>query len=106
MESLSATFFLHMKFNKNEYLCYPTDTTTVMGIDIPITKKELTMSLYEEYERIRDERGWNNKTVARRAGTTEATISRWKTGARSPELRTLEKIAQALGVKLTMQDTD
>lgn len=76
-----------------------------MGIDIPITKKELTMSLYEEYERIRNDRGWNNKTVAQRAGTTEATISRWKTGARSPELRTLEKIAQVLGAKLTLVDS-
>lgn len=56
------------------------------------------MSMYENYERIRNERGWNNKEVSERAGVAEATLSYWKHGKRTLHLSSIMKIAEALGV--------
>lgn len=59
------------------------------------------MSLYENYAQIRDERGWTDNEVARRSGVAQPTLSRWKTGKTPVSLRTLEKIAPVLGVKIS-----
>lgn len=56
------------------------------------------MSIYENYARIRDERGWTDKEVSKRSGVAQPTFSRWKTGKNSVTLRTLEKIAPVLGI--------
>ena len=56
------------------------------------------MSIYENYARIRKERGWTDKEVGKRSGVAQPTFSRWKNGKTVIQLRTLEKIAAVLGV--------
>ena len=52
---------------------------------------------YENYEKIRQERGVSDYKVAGDAGISRSTISEWKTGAHTPSLENLQKIAKALG---------
>lgn len=54
------------------------------------------MPKYETYAAIRDERGLNDSTVARLSGVASATISSWKSGAYTPKLDKLRKIAAVL----------
>ena len=58
------------------------------------------MSLYENYERIRDARGYTNYRVAKEADISQSILSDWKTGKKTPTLSTLIKVADALDVLL------
>ena len=56
------------------------------------------MSMYEIYERIRNEKGVTNAEVSRATGISAATLSQWKKGLYVPKQEKLEKIANFLSV--------
>ena len=56
------------------------------------------MISYEEYERLRNEKGLNNAEVARRASIPPSTFTDWKQGKSFPKNDKLIKIANALNV--------
>jgi transcriptional regulator with XRE-family HTH domain len=50
-----------------------------------------------------DRSGLAQETIAARAGVSSATIGHWRTGyVRGPRIDTLEKVAGALGYRITM----
>ncbi|MFC5911799.1 helix-turn-helix domain-containing protein [Streptacidiphilus monticola] len=61
------------------------------------------MTLGEQVARLRRERGWSQRQLALEAGTTQTVVSRTETGRTVPELGTLERIARALGCRLTIR---
>lgn len=50
--------------------------------------------------RLCDERGWSKKKLAKETGMMEAALSRALSG--NPQLKTIEKIAKALNVPITV----
>jgi transcriptional regulator with XRE-family HTH domain len=50
---------------------------------------------------LRNERGWTQPVLARRAGVSHGYIARLETGRHDPKLSTLAKLAKALGVPVT-----
>ncbi len=52
----------------------------------------------EELTRLRAERGWSQQRLASESGVNKATINQIERGRRSPNLETLEKLADALGI--------
>ena len=50
----------------------------------------------------RRERGLDQTTLARRAGTTQTYVSRVERGAVSPSITTLERLFAAMGQRLTL----
>jgi transcriptional regulator with XRE-family HTH domain len=57
----------------------------------------------EEVRHIREERGLTQIDLARRMGTTQSAIARLEAGGISPTIPTLRKLADALGVELTLK---
>lgn len=55
-------------------------------------------------EAARRERGLTQEAVARRAGTTQSTLSAYERGAKSPTLAVTERILASLGYELTLQE--
>lgn len=51
---------------------------------------------------LREARGWSQRELAAAAGLSQDGVSRIERGGRSPRLDTLEEIATALGVPLTV----
>jgi transcriptional regulator with XRE-family HTH domain len=54
----------------------------------------------EELTRIRNERGWSQQRLADESGVNKATINQIERGRRSPNVETLEKLADALGAEV------
>ena len=54
-------------------------------------------------KQLRNERGWSLAGLARRVGTSAPTLHRYENGWDRFELRTLRKIASALGVRLEVR---
>lgn len=52
----------------------------------------------EELTRLRVEQGWSQQRLAEESGVNKATINQIERGRRSPNVETLEKLADALGV--------
>jgi len=52
----------------------------------------------EELTRLRVEQGWSQQRLADESGVNKATINQIERGRRSPNVETLEKLADALGV--------
>ena len=46
--------------------------------------------------------GLTQKELARRIGTSQPTIARWESGAQTPSVRSLTRIAEATGFELTV----
>ena len=59
--------------------------------------ERLAMKLKE----LRKERGWNQITLAKKAGVSPGYIARLETHRHDPKLSTLIKLAKALGVPVT-----
>ncbi len=53
--------------------------------------------------RAREGAGLSQQELARRAGTSQATLSAYETAAKEPSLRTLERLLGAAGARLTVQ---
>jgi len=52
-------------------------------------------------KRLRQQRGWSQEELARRAGVSRGYLARLETVRQDPTLTTLEKLAKALKVKMT-----
>lgn len=57
-------------------------------------------NLGEVLRALREERGWNQGQLARRAGISVAMVSNYERGVRTPAVKTLGEILDALGVRL------
>lgn len=55
---------------------------------------------YETYSKIRDEAGYTDARVAKETGIAPATLSAWRSGAYTPKVEKLIKIADLFGVTL------
>ena len=47
---------------------------------------------------LRERKGWTQKQLARRVGVHPITIAKYETGAQTPRITTLMKIAKVFGV--------
>lgn len=56
--------------------------------------------MYENYCRIRDERGVTDYTVARGTGLSQSVFSDWKKGKSTPKTEKLLRIARYFGISL------
>jgi transcriptional regulator with XRE-family HTH domain len=56
--------------------------------------------MYENYAKLRDEKGLKDYEVAKLSGVATATLSSWKNGHYTPKVPKLRKIASALGVTI------
>lgn len=53
--------------------------------------------------RARTVAGLSQQQLARRAGTSQATISAYETGAKEPSLRTIDRVLAAAGARLAVE---
>ena len=60
------------------------------------------MSMYDIYEKVRNERGMTNADVSRLTGISAATLSQWKSGQYIPKAEKLVKIANALNCSVSI----
>ena len=60
------------------------------------------LDLAEDIIRLRVERGWSQKELARRLGTRQANISRLEHGQANPTLKTLRKLSEVFEVDLVV----
>lgn len=67
-------------------------------------QKELSrIRLADQITELREKRGWTQADLARKVGTTQSGIARLENpGYRNYSLKTLEKVAQALGARLVV----
>lgn len=56
--------------------------------------------MYNEYAKLRDERGLTDSKVATETGVAKSTLSEWKAGKYTPKVDKLLRIAKYLGVSL------
>lgn len=56
--------------------------------------------MYENYARLRDERGLTDYRVAQDTGISASTLSEWKAGTYRPKIDKLIKIARLFNVPL------
>lgn len=57
-------------------------------------------SIGEEVRRLRSHRGLSQQELAERMGVSQSVVARLEAGGVEPRLRTLDRVAQALGVEL------
>ena len=50
---------------------------------------------------VRKAKGFTQESLAKRSGVHRVSIARYETGKASPNLRTLERLSDALGVPIT-----
>jgi ribosome-binding protein aMBF1 (putative translation factor) len=67
-------------------------------------QKELSRTqLADQIAELREKRGWTQADLARKVGTTQSGIARLENPSyRNYSLKTLEKVAQALGARLVV----
>ncbi|HZU12191.1 MAG TPA: helix-turn-helix domain-containing protein [Chloroflexota bacterium] len=58
--------------------------------------------LGEEVRRLRTDRGVSQQELAERMGVAQSVVARLEAGGVEPRLSTLDRVAQALGVELTV----
>ena len=58
------------------------------------------MSMYENYEAVRNKKGFRDSDVCKGTGISSATMSEWKKGRYTPKLDKLKRIADFLGVSV------
>lgn len=52
---------------------------------------------------LREQRGWSQTELAKRAGMTQSAMARFEAGGTMPTLPLLERIATALGMRLSIE---
>lgn len=63
---------------------------------------ELEFQLKEALIRARIERGMTQKQIAKRAGTKQSAISRFERGGSNPTVGFVQKVARAVGTRITL----
>jgi ribosome-binding protein aMBF1 (putative translation factor) len=66
-------------------------------------KQSAKSGLHSDIAVTRRRRGWTQDELARRTGTTQSAIARLESGQIQPRLRTLRKLAEALGARLVVR---
>ncbi|MHB0857815.1 MAG: helix-turn-helix domain-containing protein [Anaerolineae bacterium] len=61
------------------------------------------LELAQQVARARSQRGLTQEELAQRIGTKQSSIARLESGKAAPRAATLEKIAKALGCRLTIR---
>ena len=51
----------------------------------------------------REARGWTIREFAEKSGVTEVSMSRYISGARTPNINTIENMVKALGMKIELK---
>ena len=64
------------------------------------TSEQRAQRIGNRVRRARKERGWSLETLARRAGMHRPNLHRLETGKHLPSLETLERVAEALGLRV------
>jgi transcriptional regulator with XRE-family HTH domain len=72
------------------------------GVAEAYAQASLTFELAEAVRTRREELGWSQRQLAERAGMTQPGVARFETGGTTPTLRLLERLADALGLKLSV----
>ncbi len=62
-----------------------------------MSPRKLGMTL----KRLRQQRGWTQEELARKVGVHRVYVAQMEAATKSPSLRTLEKLAKALRVKVS-----
>jgi transcriptional regulator with XRE-family HTH domain len=62
--------------------------------------REVLETLAMKLKALRDQRGWTQAMLAKKAGVSPGYIARLETHRHDPKLSTLVKLAKALGVKV------
>lgn len=73
---------LHLQTNKQEYMAMSNENSNIIGLNISAARKA---------------RGLTQAQVAERMGIPYQSIGQWERGIRTPRLKSLEKIANAIG---------
>jgi transcriptional regulator with XRE-family HTH domain len=61
------------------------------------------MNLAAELRQARERAGLTQTTLARRSGTSQATVSAYENGLKQPSVATLDRLLAAAGARLTVQ---
>lgn len=69
-------------------------------------KSGRAVRLAREIRALREARGLSQRELAEQVGTTQSAIARLEGGNVSPSLATLDRIADALGVELSLRFVD
>lgn len=67
-------------------------------------RKEQRKRLGEKFRRVREEQGWSTEQVSLMADLTAATVEKIEAGAFNVPLDVLVRVADVLGVELTVQE--
>jgi transcriptional regulator with XRE-family HTH domain len=62
----------------------------------------LRFELGEAVRSRREELGWSQRQLAERAGMTQPGVARFEAGGTTPTIPVLERLARALGLRLTV----
>jgi HTH-type transcriptional regulator / antitoxin HipB len=62
----------------------------------------LRFELAEAVRTRREELGWSQRQLAERAGMTQPGVARFEAGGTTPTIPVLERLADALGLRLTV----
>lgn len=67
-------------------------------------RKEQRKRLGEKFRRVREEQGWSTEQVSLMSDLTAATVEKIEAGAFNVPLDVLVRVADVLGVELTVQE--
>ncbi|GAA3442177.1 helix-turn-helix domain-containing protein [Planomonospora venezuelensis] len=62
----------------------------------------LAYELGKAVRAMREERGWTQSDLARRASMTQSAVARFEAGGTMPTIPLLERLAEALGMRLNV----
>ena len=68
-----------------------------------VRTEESVRGLHRDIVAARFRRGWTQEELARRTGTTQSAIARLESGRAQLRMRTLRKLAEALGARLVIR---
>lgn len=72
------------------------------GVAEAYQEARLRFELGEAVRTRREELGWSQRQLAERAGMTQPGVARFEAGGTTPTIPVLERLANALGLRLTV----
>lgn len=72
------------------------------GVVEAYEQTRLRFELAEAVRTRREELGWSQRQLAERAGMTQPGVARFEAGGTTPTIPVLERLASALGLRLTV----
>jgi len=86
----------------DEALCLDTETIYISGSAIRIEEKSIQLKIADTILSARSAAGLSQKQLAELSGIDQSDISKIERGVANPSVNTLDRIAKALGKKLTI----